>query len=396
MIEAAGLTKVYGVPQAKARKLLADATDRHASIRAAGGLLAVDDVSFSIERGELFVVMGLSGSGKSTLLRMINRLVEPTEGRVRVDGRDVVSLRPTELRDIRNHTVSMVFQHFALLPHRTVRDNAGYGLKVRGLPAAERLARADAALERVGLGDWGDAYPHALSGGMKQRVGLARALAADASVLLMDEPFSALDPLIRRDMQDLLLRLQAEDERTVVFVTHDLNEAMRIGHRVMVMQEGRVVQCGSGTEIISAPADDYVSEFVADVDRSRILTAGALIRPPLLTARLDDEPREILSRLENAEANGVYVLDEQDRVLGIAVDGLLSRALRRDSPDLRECLTQEYHSVAPDQPLVEFCHLAGRHRVPVTVVDGDGRLLGVVPRAAILSALASPGKVAHA
>ena len=280
-IEGRGLSKVYGLGDRQAARALA-ADDPAAAVAAAGGYLGAADVSFSIGTGEMFVVMGLSGSGKSTVLRMINRLNEPTAGELLIDGEDITKVSDSRLREIRNNKIGMVFQHFSLFPHRTVRDNAAYGLKVRGVGKAERRERADAALERVGLGDRGDKLPHELSGGMRQRVGLARALAVDPPVLLMDEPFSALDPLIRRDMQDLLLELQAEDRRTTVFVTHDLNEAMRIGDQVMVMRQGRVVQCAPGAEIVAHPADEYVSEFVADVDRARVLTAYDLQRPAKL------------------------------------------------------------------------------------------------------------------
>jgi glycine betaine/proline transport system ATP-binding protein len=223
---------------------------------------------------------------------------------------------------------------------------------------------------------------------MKQRVGLARALATDADVLLMDEPFSALDPLIKRDMQELLLKLQAEDQRTIVFVTHDLNEAMRIGHRIMVMKDGRVVQCGTGEEILSAPADEYVSNFVADVDRSRVLTAGTLLRPALLTALPDENPADVLRRLEHAEMNGIFIVDDAGRLCGVARDDLLADAVRRGDLDVRGALTQDYETVTAEVPIIDFCHLAGRHIVPVAVVDPGGRMLGVVPRAAILSSMA--------
>jgi glycine betaine/proline transport system ATP-binding protein len=392
MIEASRLSKVYGLPRHRALPLLTD-DRRHEAVRHAGGFLGADDVSFTVRRGELFVIMGLSGSGKSTVLRMINRLIEPTDGRLSIDGRDTLAMAEDDLRQLRNRRISMVFQHFALFPHRTIRENAAYGLKVRGVPAGERLERADWALQRVGLGDRGDTRPDALSGGMKQRVGLARALATDADILLMDEPFSALDPLIKREMQELLLTLQAEEQRTIVFVTHDLNEAMRIGHRIMVMKDGRVVQCDTGPDLLSSPADDYVSDFVADVDRSRVLTAAALLRPPLSTARLADSPGEVLRRLEAAEMNGVFVLDEPGRILGVARDDLLANAVRNGEGDLRTCLVQEYDTVPANRPLVEFCHLAGRHAVPIAAVDEHGRLLGVVPRAAILSSLASPKEV---
>ncbi|TMR90996.1 quaternary amine ABC transporter ATP-binding protein [Nonomuraea basaltis] len=395
MIEAKNLTKVYGIAQDRAVPLLRQ-SERQNAVRTAGGFLAVDKVSFSVSPGEIFVIMGLSGSGKSTVLRMLNRLVEPTEGSVRIDGVDVSAMRQDELLPLRNRKINMVFQHFALLPHRTIRQNAAYGLKIRQVPVKERLERADWALQRVGLEQWGDSYPHELSGGMKQRVGLARALATDAEILLMDEPFSALDPLIRRDMQELLLQLQAADQRTIVFVTHDLNEAMRIGDRIMVMRNGQVVQCATGTEIISEPADEYVSEFIADVDRSRVLTAASVLRAPLVTARWDESPGEVLQRLENVEMNGIFVLDETDRILGVATDEALARALREGETTLDPCLVGGWHAVSPDLPIVEFCDLAGRHTVPVAVVDDDKRLLGVAPRAAILAALAAPKKVKHA
>ncbi|WP_113699281.1 quaternary amine ABC transporter ATP-binding protein [Nonomuraea lactucae] len=395
MIEAENLTKVYGIPRDRAVPLLRRA-DREDAVRNAGGFLAADGVSLSVSPGEIFVIMGLSGSGKSTVLRMLNRLVEPTDGSLRIDGLDVSAMSQDELRPLRNRRINMVFQHFALLPHRTIRENAAYGLKIRQVPAKERLERADQALRRVGLERWRDSRPHELSGGMKQRVGLARALATDAEILLMDEPFSALDPLIRRDMQELLLQLQAADQRTIVFVTHDLNEAMRIGDRIMVMRDGHVVQCGTGTEIISSPANEYVSEFIADVDRSRVLTAANVLRTPLVTARPDESPGDVLQRLENAEMNGVFVLDGADRVLGVATDEALARALRDGAATLDSCLVGDCHTVPPDLPIVEFCDLAGRHTVPIAVVDDDMRLLGVAPKAAILAALAAPRKVGHA
>jgi glycine betaine/proline transport system ATP-binding protein len=387
-VEGRGLTKVYGLGDKAAAAALA-APDPAAAVAKAGGFLGADDVSFGIATGEMFVVMGLSGSGKSTVLRMINRLNEPTAGTLLIDGEDVTKVPEPRLREIRNRKIGMVFQHFSLFPHRTVRDNAAYGLKVRGLGKAERYERADVALDRVGLGGRGDKYPHELSGGMRQRVGLARALAVDPPILLMDEPFSALDPLIRRDMQDLLLQLQAEDRRTTVFVTHDLNEAMRIGDRVMVMRDGKVVQIGPGVEIVADPADDYVSEFVSDVDRARVLTAGDLVRPALLTFDVTESPDAALTRLADNEANGAYVIGEDGRLLGIVTDTSLSKALTVGKGDLRDLVGKDYDVVAPDAVIGDFMHLAGRRVVPVTVVDADGRLAGVVPRAAILSSLST-------
>ncbi|MFJ6661266.1 glycine betaine/L-proline ABC transporter ATP-binding protein [Streptomyces sp. NPDC091377] len=367
MIEASRLKKVYG--------------------SASEGVHAVDGVSFDIAPGELFVIMGLSGSGKSTLLRMLNRLVEPTGGELRIDGRDVLKMGDADLRDLRNRKINMIFQHFALFPHRTVRENSAYGMRVRGVAEAERLERADWALKTVGLGDRGDAYPDQLSGGQRQRVGLARALATDAEILLMDEPFSALDPLIRRDMQDLLLKLQRDLRRTIVFVTHDLNEAMRLGDRIMVMRNGRVVQLGTATDILHKPSCRYVRDFVSDVDRSRVLTASTIMREPLLTARVSDDPREVLRKLSNIEAGGVFVLEDDGRIAGVAHDELLARAAAEKCTSLRECLTDDYEQTGPDTLLVDLCRQVGRHAVPLAVTDDDGKLRGVVPRAALLTAL---------
>jgi glycine betaine/proline transport system ATP-binding protein len=387
-VEGRHLMKAYGLSGRTAKTALA-APDPAAAVAEAGGFLGANDVSFQVGKGEMFVVMGLSGSGKSTVLRMINRLNDPSAGEMLIDGEDIVKASDARLREIRNSKIGMVFQHFSLFPHRSVRDNAAYGLKVRGLARSERYERADAALERVGLGGRGDKFPHELSGGMRQRVGLARALAVDPPILLMDEPFSALDPLIRRDMQDLLIQLQAEDRRTTVFVTHDLNEAMRIGDRVMVMRDGKIVQVGPGVEIVANPADDYVSEFVSDVDRARVLTAQDLLRPALLTLGVGETPTTALRKLADNEANGAFVLGTGDRLLGVVTDTNLSAAISRGQNDLDGIVTDDYHAVRPDSVIGDFLHLAGRQVVPVTVVDADGRLAGVVPRAAILSSLSS-------
>ncbi|HKU12389.1 MAG TPA: betaine/proline/choline family ABC transporter ATP-binding protein [Sinomonas sp.] len=246
--------------------------------KSARGFVAVDDVSFEVQRGQIFVIMGLSGSGKSTIIRMVNRLIDATEGSITVDGKDVRSLPPAQLRSYRNRTINMVFQHFGLFPHKSLVDNVAFGLKVRGVDKAAREAKAAEALALVGLGDRIHAMPDQLSGGMKQRVGLARALATDAEILLMDEPFSALDPLIRKDMQELLIKLQREFRKTIVFVTHDLNEAMYLGDRIMVMKQGKNIQTGTAIDLLEAPADPYIEDFVAEVDRSRVLTAGMIAR----------------------------------------------------------------------------------------------------------------------
>jgi glycine betaine/proline transport system ATP-binding protein len=388
-IQVTGLTKIYG-PRGGA--VSSGWFGGKRSEAAKKSKAAADDVTFSVARGEFFMIMGLSGSGKSTVLRMLNRLIEPTSGELLIDGRNVATMPDEELRQLRNRKINMVFQHFALFPHRTVRENAAYALHVRHEPEATRNERADWALQTVGLGEWGDSLPGELSGGMRQRVGLARALASDADILLMDEPFSALDPLIRRDMQDLLMTLQRDLHRTVVFVTHDLNEAMRMGDRIMIMRDGRVVQLGTGHEILNAPADDYVAEFISDVDRSRVLTAATIMQEPLVTATERDDPEEVLRRLSNIEGVGAYVLDADGRIAGVTRADLLAAAVGQKRTSLGQLLTNEYKSVGADTPLSDICSLVGRNSVPLAVTDPDGKLLGVVPRATLLAAFATPKK----
>jgi glycine betaine/proline transport system ATP-binding protein len=386
------LTKVFGTGAAADRglALARDGLDRAEIQQRTGATLAVHDVSFTVERGELFVVMGLSGSGKSTLVRLLNRLIEPSAGSIEVDGRELGGLRDAELRELRNQRMSMVFQHFALLPHRTVLQNAGYGLQIRRVPEAEWRERARWALEQVGLGDRGGALPGQLSGGMKQRVGLARALASDTDVLLMDEPFSALDPLIRRDMQALLIRLQRELRKTIVFITHDLNEAMRLGDRILLLKDGRLVQLGTGPEILAAPADDYVADFVSDVDRTRVLTAEDVLREPRIVVRLRDRPSDVLRRLGAAEATAAYVVDDDNRILGVVGDDWLAHAVSAGRAEIgRDAFGNGYATTRPDAPLIDILGRLGRHAVPLAVVDEQHRLLGVVPRAAVLASLAA-------
>ncbi|GGO98922.1 quaternary amine ABC transporter ATP-binding protein [Wenjunlia tyrosinilytica] len=244
-----------------------------------GCTAAVRDVSFDVSPGEVFVVMGLSGSGKSTLVRCLTRLIEPTTGEIVFEGEDIRAADEKRLRELRRHKFSMVFQHFGLLPHRRVLDNVSYGLEIRGTGRAERTRRAQEVVELVGLAGYEHSYPDQLSGGMQQRVGLARALAGDPDVLFFDEPFSALDPLIRRDMQNEVIRLHHEVGKTMVFITHDLSEALKLGDRILIMRDGRMVQCGTGDELVGAPADDYVKEFVRDVPRSHVLTLRWIMRP---------------------------------------------------------------------------------------------------------------------
>jgi glycine betaine/proline transport system ATP-binding protein len=351
-LQAEHLYKVFGRRPDSGVERLRQGADRD-ELRADGTTAAVIDASFTVEPGQIFVVMGLSGSGKSTLLRMLNGLLEPTAGQVRFDGQDLTALSARELREVRSRKISMVFQHFALFPHRSVLDNAAYGLEVQGVPRAEREKRATEALELAGLKGWEQSWPDELSGGMQQRVGLARALATDADLLLMDESFSALDPLIRRDMQDQLLELQKRLKKTIVFITHDLNEAMRLGDRIAVMRDGRIVQIGTAEDILVTPANDYVAAFTQDVDRSRVLTAGAIMADP-------------------------------------------ETAYGTKTPEGRELRTaQDVLDAAPatvsaDTPIIELFTPCSTSGVAVAVTDADGKLVGVVPRARLLAVLGEP------
>ncbi|WP_022889043.1 quaternary amine ABC transporter ATP-binding protein [Agromyces italicus] len=384
-LEVRHLTKFFGRKPREALARLEQGAGRDEV--AALGTAAVIDADFDVRRGEIFVVMGLSGSGKSTLIRMLNGLVEPTDGTVTVMGEQITDVAPKRLRAVRRRRVSMVFQHFALLPHRTVRENAAYGLEIQGVPLAERRARADRILDRVGLGGWGDKMPDELSGGMQQRVGLARALVADTDILLMDEAFSALDPLIRREMQEQLVELQHELGKTIVFITHDLNEAMFLGDRIAVMRDGRIVQLGTAEEILTDPADDYVAQFVQDVDRARVLTAGNVMEAPRAVVTASAGPRAALRTMRDLQTSMVFVVGNGRRLLGVAHDRDVLRLVQRGERELAGVISDDHPVVDVDEHLSELFESAVESQLPLAVVDGQGRLLGAVPRVTLLAAL---------
>src|SRR5919106_555623 len=314
-IHVRNLSKVFGESPERALDMLAAGVDKEKIFRETGSVLAVAKVSFDVGQGEVFVVMGLSGSGKSTLVRCINRLIEPTTGQLLVDDQDVLEADRESLRQIRLTKISMVFQHFALFPHRTVVENVEFGLKVRGMAPEERRERALSALDLVGLRAWADTAPDNLSGGMQQRVGLARALAVDPEVLLMDEPFSALDPLIRRDMQKELIELQHRLGMTIVFITHDLHEALALGDHIAIMKDGSFVQVGSPEDIVASPADPYVASFTQDVDRGRVITARRVMRPADTLA--ETELSAALDRLGRADRGTLFVVEPDGRPIGL-------------------------------------------------------------------------------
>jgi glycine betaine/proline transport system ATP-binding protein len=351
------------------------------------GTAAVIDASFDVAPGEIFVVMGLSGSGKSTLIRMLNGLLAPTTGSVRVAGTEIAGVKPAVLRAVRQESVSMVFQHFALFPHRTVLDNAAYALEVQGVAKEERIRRAQRVIDVVGLTGWEQKLPGELSGGMQQRVGLARALGADTPILLMDEAFSALDPLIRREMQEQLLELQAELGKTIVFITHDLNEAMFLGDRIAVMRDGRIVQIGTPEDILTDPANDYVAQFVQDVDRSKVLTAASVMEPARAVVTATAGPRAALRAMRDLQTSGVFVVDRARKLKGYVMDADAVRLTRSGAGDLAAIVKDDLTTVAPETSLSELFVPAVENTLPIAVVDAEGRLLGVIPRITMLAAL---------
>jgi glycine betaine/proline transport system ATP-binding protein len=387
VIEFADVYKVFGRRPQEAVERLREGATREELLKE-GSTAAVIDASIEVQPGEIFVVMGLSGSGKSTLIRMANGLLEPTAGRVTVAGDDLTQMDDKGVRDVRRNKVSMVFQHFALLPHRTVGENAAYALKVRGVNRADREDRAERSLDLVGLGGWGGHLPGELSGGMRQRVGLARALAAETDVMLMDEAFSALDPLIRREMQDQLIELQDQLDKTILFITHDLNEAMRLGDRIAMMRDGRIEQQGTAEQILNDPATDYVAQFVQDVDRSRVLTASSVMERPVAVLGSEQGPRAAHRLMREHQMAGIMVVDQSKRLKGVVTEPRAAEAVAAGQDDLSEIL-EEAGAVSPDTALAELFMPSAESPVPLAVVDDDQRLLGVIAHVTLLSALGS-------
>jgi glycine betaine/proline transport system ATP-binding protein len=386
------LYKIFGQNPKEALSLLKEGRDKNEIFKQTGQVIGVQDANFSVMKGEIFVVMGLSGSGKSTLVRMLNRLIEPTSGHVYIDGQDVAQLSKKQLIELRRRDMSMVFQSFALMPQLTVVENAAFGLEIAGVERKERERMAKEALERVGLGPNANNYPDELSGGMQQRVGLARALATNPSVLLMDEAFSALDPLIRTEMQDELLRLQQEQERTVIFISHDLDEAMRIGDRIAVMHGGNVVQVGSSDEILRNPANEYVKAFFNNVNVAHFLTAGdvALREQVTIIERSDDVAggmRAALERLRHYDREFGYVEDRSQRFLGVVSASTLVNAIESGKPRFRDAYLPDVDPVPSQTHLEEMLPKVVESPCPLPVIDENGAYKGAVSRTVLLRKL---------
>ncbi len=385
-IKVENLYKIFGSNPKRVYPMLKKNKSKEEILKKTGCVVAVDDVSFEIKKKETFVIMGLSGSGKSTLIRCLNRLIEPTGGKIFIDGKNIMEMDKEKLREVRRYTLSMVFQHFGLLPHRTVVDNVEFGLEISGMEKAERQKKATAALELVGLKGYEKSMPDELSGGMQQRVGLARALANEPEVLLMDEAFSALDPLIRTQMQDELLELQAKMHKTIVFITHDLDEALKLGDRILILGPGGVIrQIGTPEEILSEPADDYVSEFVQNVDKSKILTVSSIMRHAQVVNMDKDGPGTATRLMEKASMNRIFVVDSDRKLKGLVRIDDTVRLQKKKEKSLESILFDQVYTAHPSTPISELLTVAFETEYPIAVIDDDGVFHGVADRGMIIA-----------
>ncbi|WP_125352305.1 glycine betaine/L-proline ABC transporter ATP-binding protein [Streptococcus sanguinis] len=387
-LEVKHLTKIFGKRQKQALEMVQQAKSKTEILEKTGATVGVYDVNFEVQTGEIFVIMGLSGSGKSTLIRLLNRLIDPTSGDIYIDGQDVAKMNEEELREVRRHKLNMVFQNFGLFPHRTILENTEFGLEVRGVDKEERTRLAEQALDNAGLLSFKDQYPDQLSGGMQQRVGLARALANNPDILLMDEAFSALDPLIRREMQDELLDLQAEHERTIIFITHDLNEALRIGDRIAIMADGQIMQIGTGEEILTNPANDFVREFVEDVDRSKVLTAQNIMTTPLTTNIDIDGPTVALNRMKKEEVSMLLAVDRKRHLKG-SLTAESARDARKEHQALAEVIDKNVRKITQETLITDIFPLIYDSPAPLAVVDDKDKLVGVIIKGRVIEALAN-------
>ena len=384
-----GLWKVFGPDAARiVDEERGQQNSKGEILERTGHVIAIKDISFDVSVGEVFVVMGLSGSGKSTLIRCLIRLMDPTEGSIFIDGEDIVIYDAKQLIQLRRKKMSMVFQHYGLLPHRTVLENVGYGLEVQGIKKAERISMTMEQLKRVGLESWAGAYPDELSGGMQQRVGIARALVLDPGILLMDEPFSGLDPLIRREMQDELIALQGQLKKTIIFITHDLNEALRLGDRIAIMRDGEIIQLGTPEEIVTHPADAYVGEFVRDVSKAKVLGAASIMQEAESVVYEWQGPQEAVHVMERNDANHAFVLGHNRELVGALSLHEATEALERGATTMLGAMHTDCPRVAPATLVEELALLSAEYDGPIAVVDEQGCLQGEVHRSAVLSSMA--------
>ncbi|WP_085319591.1 quaternary amine ABC transporter ATP-binding protein [Vibrio harveyi] len=382
LIEISGLYKIFGPKPKTVIKRVKQGQSKDQILADTGHTVGLKDINLQINKGEIFVIMGLSGSGKSTMIRHFNRLIDPTMGQILVEGVDVMQLSPKELEEFRRHKMSMVFQRFGLLPHRTVVDNVAYGLEIQGIKKEARLAKANEWLETVGLKGYENQYPAQLSGGQQQRVGLARALATDAEILLMDEAFSALDPLIRSEMQDQLIELQEKLHKTIIFITHDLDEALRLGDRIAILKDGELVQQGSPDEILLHPADEYVEAFVKDVNRARALTVETVMQPPAYRIAATTI-EEALVEMKRVKQDYAYHVTDDGYQGVVTKESLLDAAKTNAAQELAEEIYEEVPVVSPDSVIEEVLPDTMSCDYSLPVVDDEGNLQGELERSAV-------------
>ncbi|KOR77151.1 glycine betaine/L-proline ABC transporter ATP-binding protein [Peribacillus frigoritolerans] len=385
-VEVRNVSKIFGKSPKAATDLLKQGKTKKEILKETGQTVGVNNVNFEIYPGEIFVIMGLSGSGKSTLIRMFNRLIDPTLGEILIDDEDIVKMNAARLREVRQKKISMVFQNFALFPHKTILENAEFGLEIQKVDPAKRHENAMKALEAVGLKGYENQLPSQLSGGMQQRVGLARALASDTDILLMDEAFSALDPLIRKDMQDELIQIQDQYKKTIIFITHDLDEALRIGDRIALMKDGSVIQLGTPEQIMMNPANEFVEKFVEDVDLSKVLTAShVMIRPEKIA--VDRGPRVALEIMRKQGYSSIFVVDRKQKLLG-AVTAEQARQAMSNDQTISEVMTTDIPTVKEDELLGNLMDVMATSSLPISVIDDQNRIKGILLRGAVIGALA--------
>ena len=389
-VEVRNLYKIFGPSPKKMIPLLKQGKGKAEILKSTGHGVGVNNANFQVEEGEFFVVMGLSGSGKSTLIRCLNLLIRPTSGQVLIDGEDITQCKKEELLHIRRKKIAMVFQNFALLPHRTVESNVEFGLEIQGVAPEIRRKRADDALKMVGLEGHEDRMPSQLSGGMQQRVGLARALANDPDILLMDEAFSALDPLIRKEMQDELLALQTKMHKTIVFITHDLDEALKLGDRIAIMKDGVIVQIGTPEDILTNPADDYVREFVQDVNRVKVVTAATIMRRPDPIAYARDGVRVAVRKMKEASISSIFVVDKEQHLKGIlSIDNAVAllKTGVHDPESIKNAVDTDVETVSPNASIEELLPLVINSKYPIVVVDEEQKVIGMIMKVSVLSGI---------
>jgi len=385
-VKVENVTKIFGHNPKAVLKKLKEGASKETILKETGHTVGVYNVSFEVSEGETFVIMGLSGSGKSTLIRCLNMLNKPTEGSIYIDGENIVKYDKKKLKELRQKKLAMVFQHFGLFTHMTVIDNVEYGLSIRKIPKNTRYEIAKNILATVGLEGWEDKFPNQLSGGMQQRVGLARALANDPDILLMDEPFSALDPLIRRDMQLELLDLQSRLKKTIIFITHDVNEAFKLGDRVAVMKDGQIEQIGIPEEILSSPASKYIEDFVQDIDRSKVLQAKNIMTKPRVLVFINSGPKVAVQEMKSNGISSIFVVDRGIKLKGIVTidDAIIAS---NENYSLEKILRNDFYTTGPETYIQDLIPLARDSKYPIAVIDETSRLLGIIVRVSILSGL---------